>query len=94
MRDAMELRSILEWQISPQMRQVRGVTEINSIGGFYKTFEVRLDPNRMTTLRVGLEGRKIDDRELRDEIGELGAVGTDQQLTCHARSARVWPHPS
>jgi cobalt-zinc-cadmium resistance protein CzcA len=54
-RDAMELRSILEWQIAPQLRQVKGVTEINSIGGYYKTFEVRPDPNRMTAERVGLE---------------------------------------
>src|SRR5262245_17612988 len=30
-RDAMELRSLLEWQIAPQLRQVKGVTEINSI---------------------------------------------------------------
>jgi cobalt-zinc-cadmium resistance protein CzcA len=53
-RDAMDLRSLLEWQIAPQLRQVKGVTEINSIGGFYKTFEVQLDPNRMAGQRVGL----------------------------------------
>ena len=51
----MDLRTILEWRIAPQLRQVRGVTEINSIGGFYKTFEVQLDPNRMASQRVGLE---------------------------------------
>jgi cobalt-zinc-cadmium resistance protein CzcA len=54
-RDSMELRSILEWQIAPQLRQVPGVTEINSHGGFYKSFEVRLDPERMTQERVGLD---------------------------------------
>jgi cobalt-zinc-cadmium resistance protein CzcA len=54
-RDAMDLRSILEWQVAPQLRQVPGVTEVNAIGGFYKTFEVRLDPNRMLAQRVGLE---------------------------------------
>jgi len=53
-RDAMALRSILEWQIAPQLRMVPGVTEINSIGGFYKTYEVQLDPNRMASQRVGL----------------------------------------
>ena len=54
-RDSMELRSILEWQIAPQLRQVSGVTEINSHGGYYKSFEVRLDPERMTQERVGLD---------------------------------------
>ena len=54
-RNSMDLRTILEWDIAPQLRQVNGVTEINSIGGFYKTFEVQLDPNRMAALRVGLD---------------------------------------
>ena len=31
-------------------------------------------------LRVGLERGQIDDGELGDEIGELGALGSDQQL--------------
>ncbi len=29
--------------------------EINAIGGFYKTFEVQVDPNRMAALRVSLD---------------------------------------
>src|SRR5207244_4814342 len=54
-RDAMDLRTILEWDIAPQLRQVQGVIEINPIGGFYKTFEVQIDPNRMAALRVSLD---------------------------------------
>ncbi len=44
----MELRTMLEWEISPKLRQVSGVTEINTHGGFYKTFEVQPDPDRKT----------------------------------------------
>ncbi|MCA9164765.1 MAG: efflux RND transporter permease subunit, partial [Planctomycetales bacterium] len=32
---AMELRSILEWDVAPKLREVRGVTEINTHGGYY-----------------------------------------------------------
>src|SRR6478672_6206388 len=53
-RDAMELRTLLDWQIAPQLKQIPGVIEINSIGGFFKSFEVQLDPNRMAALRVSL----------------------------------------
>jgi len=45
----MQLRTILEWQIAPQLREVSGVTEVNSHGGYYKTFEVRLNPQRMAS---------------------------------------------
>lgn len=51
----MELRTILEWRIVPLMRQVRGVTEVNSHGGFYKSFEIRPNPDQLTTLQVSLE---------------------------------------
>ena len=51
----MELRTILEWEIAPQLRQGPGVTEINAHGGFYKSFEVRLDPDRLATFNISLE---------------------------------------
>jgi heavy metal efflux system protein len=50
----MELRSILDWEIAPQLRG-KGVTEVNAQGGFYKSFEVRPDPSRMASLNVSLE---------------------------------------
>ncbi|HVJ68211.1 MAG TPA: CusA/CzcA family heavy metal efflux RND transporter [Caulifigura sp.] len=54
-RTAMELRTILEWDIAPMLRQVRGVTEINVHGGYYKSFEVQPDPNRLTSYDLSLE---------------------------------------
>jgi cobalt-zinc-cadmium resistance protein CzcA len=50
----MQLRSLLEWTISPQLREVPGVTEINAHGGYYKTFEVRLDPEKLATSGISL----------------------------------------
>jgi len=50
----MELRTMLEWEISPKLRQVRGVTEINTHGGYYKTFEVQPDPDRMTSYGISM----------------------------------------
>ena len=51
----MELRTMLEWDISPRLRQVPGVTEINTHGGYYKTFEVQPDPDRMTSYGISME---------------------------------------
>jgi len=51
----MELRTILEWDIAPQLRQVAEVNEINSHGGFYKSYEVEVDPNRLSAERVTIE---------------------------------------
>ncbi len=42
-----ELRSIQDWIIRPQLRNVPGVTEVNSTGGFVKQFHVSPDPEKL-----------------------------------------------
>ena len=42
-----DLREIQDWVIKPQLRNVRGVTEINSIGGFEKQYVVAPDLERL-----------------------------------------------
>ena len=53
-RDLMDLRSILEWDIAPVMRKVRGVTDINAHGGHAKSYEVQVDPDRMSSHGIAL----------------------------------------
>ncbi len=50
----MDLRSILEWDIAPQLRSVPGVVEVNSYGGELKTYEVQLDANRLVSYDIPL----------------------------------------
>jgi len=52
--DPMDLRSLLEWEIAPSLREVSGVTDINSHGGFAKSYEVRVDPERMASRGIAL----------------------------------------
>lgn len=42
-----DLRTIQEWIIRPQLRNTRGVTEINTIGGYRKQFHVTPDPYKL-----------------------------------------------
>ena len=51
----MELRTMLEWQIAPRLRDVRGVTDINTHGGYYQSFEVRPLPDRLVANGVSLQ---------------------------------------
>jgi cobalt-zinc-cadmium resistance protein CzcA len=53
-RNLMDLRSLLEWEIAPAMREVSGVTDINSHGGYAKSYEVRVDPDRMASHGLSL----------------------------------------
>ncbi len=48
----LELRTIHDWIVKPQLRTVAGVTEINSIGGFEKQYQVVPDPNQLLAYNV------------------------------------------
>lgn len=42
-----ELREIHDWLIKPQLRQVKGVAEVNTWGGFEKQYHVVAEPDRL-----------------------------------------------
>ena len=50
-----ELREIQDWLIAPQLKVVKGVTEINSFGGFVKQYDVIIQPGKMRTYGVGIQ---------------------------------------
>ena len=51
----MELRSILDWIVTPQLRAVPGVVEVNAFGGEVKTYQATLDPERLVAHGLGVE---------------------------------------
>ena len=51
---AMELRSILEFEISPRLRAVPGVIEVNPFGGELKTYEVQIKPDQLAAYSVSI----------------------------------------
>ncbi len=50
----MELETLLDWTLVPQLRMVPGVVELNSFGGEDKQYEVRLDPRKLASAGLGL----------------------------------------
>ncbi len=53
----MDLRTIQEWIVKPQLRSVPGVTEVNTIGGYQRQFHVTPDP--MKLMAYGLSLRDV-----------------------------------
>ena len=49
---AIELREIQDWIVKPQLRNVAGVTEINTIGGYNKEFLVAPRPEKLVAYDV------------------------------------------
>lgn len=45
-------RELLDWTIRPALRTVAGVADVNALGGFVRTFEVRPDPVALAAARL------------------------------------------
>ncbi|WP_039987448.1 efflux RND transporter permease subunit [Paraglaciecola mesophila] len=52
--DAMALREIHDWIVKPQLALVKGITEVNAIGGYVKQYHVNPEPQKMLNFDIGL----------------------------------------
>ncbi|HEU4687649.1 MAG TPA: CusA/CzcA family heavy metal efflux RND transporter, partial [Vicinamibacterales bacterium] len=76
-----DLRTILDWYITPQLRTVPGVIEVNSYGGREKQYEVLVDPRRLAAR--GLTLRQLVEALGRNNRNAGGAYlerGGEQQI--------------
>src|SRR6202140_918760 len=64
-----ELRSIQDWQLRYQLETVPGVSEVASIGGFVRQYQVQLDPDKLLAYNIPLS--TVIDR-VRQSTNEVG----------------------
>ena len=53
--DTMELRTVQDWIVRPQLRNTPGVVEVNTIGGYSKQFHVLPDPDKLFAYDLTLQ---------------------------------------
>jgi len=77
----MELRTVLDWFIKPQLRTVQGVIEVNSYGGEEQQYEVLVDPAKLVGFRLTVP--QVIEALKRNNLNVGGAYlerGGEQQL--------------
>ena len=88
-----DLREIQDWVIKPQLRNVPGVVEVNTIGGFEKQYHVTPDPRKLVAYgarlprRDGSAGEEQRERRRRLHRAERRAIS-------HSRAgpgSPTWP---
>jgi Cu(I)/Ag(I) efflux system membrane protein CusA/SilA len=52
--DLGQLRSLQDWYVRYQLQSVEGVSEVASVGGFVKQYQIDVDPNKLFAHRVSL----------------------------------------
>ncbi|UKT62731.1 CusA/CzcA family heavy metal efflux RND transporter [Pedobacter mucosus] len=52
--NAMELRSIQDWIVKRQLLGTPGVAEVSGFGGFVKQYEIAVNPDRLSSLKISI----------------------------------------
>jgi cobalt-zinc-cadmium resistance protein CzcA len=74
-----ELRTIVEWQIAPKLRQVSGVVDVVGFGGTLKQYRVTLDPARLAAHGISAqEARAVLTRDNRVAGGGFVEADSEQ----------------
>ncbi len=87
-RSQEELRTIVEWQVAPRLRQVPGVVEVVAFGGSLKQYRVTLDPARLAAHSLSID--QVRAALLRDNaVSGGGSIETDGEQVVLSGDARL-----
>jgi Cu(I)/Ag(I) efflux system membrane protein CusA/SilA len=74
--DLAELRSLQDWYLRYELMSVPGVSEVASVGGFVRQYQVEVDPEKARALGISLATiRRAIERSNRDVGGRLIEMG-------------------
>ena len=101
--DLAQLRSLQDWFLKFELATVPGVSEVASVGGFVKEYQVLIDPNRLRAFNVPLKRLMEAVRNASMEAGgrviEKGEMDHDNNPLHNAphswrkMTGDDWPHP-
>ncbi|MFQ5480353.1 MAG: efflux RND transporter permease subunit [Thermodesulfobacteriota bacterium] len=67
--DLAELRSLQDWYMRYELQTVSGVSEVASIGGYVKQYQVDVDPNKLTAFNIPLSKVKHAIQRSNNDVG-------------------------
>ena len=84
-RSLMDLRTLQDWVVAPQLRALSGVTEVNTFGGFLKQYQVLVDPDLL--LKYGVVLREVEEAVARNNANAGGGYLVQGWEQSYVRSA-------
>jgi Cu(I)/Ag(I) efflux system membrane protein CusA/SilA len=67
--DLQQLRSIQDWFLRYELTGIPGVSEVASIGGYVKQYQVEVDPNKLVAYNIPLNKVKMAIKRSNNDVG-------------------------
>ena len=68
-RSLQELRSIQDWFLKYELSAIPGVSEVASVGGFVKQYQVNVDPIKLASYNIPLSKVKMAIKQSNNDVG-------------------------
>ena len=84
-RSLAELRSIQDWYLKYQLTSVEGVSEVASVGGFVKQYQVTVDPVKLRAYNVSIADVSEAIRRSNGEVGGRSLEMAEKEFIVRVR---------
>ncbi|MEO8426555.1 MAG: efflux RND transporter permease subunit, partial [Verrucomicrobiota bacterium] len=84
-RSLAELRSMQDWYLKYQLTSVEGVSEVASIGGFVKQYQVTVDPTKLRAYGVSISDVSMAVQRSNGEVGGRSIEMAEKEFILRVR---------
>jgi Cu(I)/Ag(I) efflux system membrane protein CusA/SilA len=84
-RDLAELRSLQDWYLKYQLASVNGVSEVASVGGFVKQYQVTVDPARLRAYNLSIAEVGLAIQRSNGEVGGRSIEMAEKEFMLRVR---------
>src|SRR5499433_2943961 len=84
-RSLAELRSMQDWYLKYQLTSVEGVSEVASVGGFVKQYQVTVDPTRLRAYNLSIGDVAMAVRKSNGEVGGRSLEMAEKEFILRVR---------
>ncbi len=84
-RDLAELRSMQDWYLRYQLASVEGVSEVASIGGFVKQYQVTVDPAKLRAYNLSISEVAMAVKKSNGEVGGRSIELSEKEFILRVR---------
>src|SRR6266536_6376755 len=84
-RDLAELRSMQDWYLKYQLASVNGVSEVASVGGFVKQYQVTVDPSKLRAYNLSISEVGMAIQRSNGEVGGRSIEMAEKEFILRVR---------
>jgi len=84
-RDLAELRSMQDWYLRYQLASVEGVSEVASVGGFVKQYQVTVDPTKLRAYNLSISEVAMAVKRSNGEVGGRSLELSEKEFILRVR---------